>query len=71
MFIATNWHCPRSSCDHNKYLLRYLSHVGSLRSAESTLKRAADSDSDSDSEGAMEAADSSDGEGAMVAVRNT
>ena len=62
------------SCDHNKYLLRYLSHLGQHRSAESTLKRSADSDPDSgsDSDGAAEAAEAdSDGEMAMLAVKNT
>ncbi|KAF0297793.1 Periodic tryptophan protein 2 [Amphibalanus amphitrite] len=63
-------------CDHNKYLLSYLSHLGQLRSAEPALKRTADSDSDSDSdvEGAAppEPVDSSDSEAAaMVVIRGS
>ena len=65
-----------SSCDHNKYLLGYLSHLGQLRSAEPELKRAADSDSDSDSEDGVTLAaaadsDSDGGADAMVVIRST
>ena len=62
-----------SRCDHNKYLLQYLSHLGQLKAAEPPAKAAGDSDSGSDSdpdEVAMaEAGDSSDGETVMAVLR--
>ena len=42
--------CRAGSCDHNKYLLRYLSSLGRLRASEASVKRAASAESDSEAE---------------------